>query len=311
MLFSVVTYTYNREKLLAQVMESICSQSVPFHLYEVIVVDNRSTDDTRKVVESFAARFSNVRYIREEKQGSSAARNRGWKEAIGEYVAFIDDDAKAPAEWLQVAQSVIHDQAPDVFGGPVYPFYISPKPVWYKDEYGTLSNGDQPRLLSGMNEFFSGSNLFTRRCLLEELGGFDEKFGMFGDRLGYGEETAFLSQVRSINSDAIIYYEPKLYTFHLVRPEKYALSWQLRSRFVLGRYNYQAYGDNVPGLQLRHVLGFFVLPVVIAWEATLGILLRDRKIYPRYQNYVVECIFRNISTWGKLYQRLSQVVFAK
>jgi glucosyl-dolichyl phosphate glucuronosyltransferase len=300
MLFSVVTYTFNREKLLAQVMESVCSQSVSSDLY----------DGTRSVVENCAAKFPNVRYVWEKKQGSSAARNRGWREAIGDYVAFIDDDAKAPATWLQVAESVIRDQTPDVMGGPVYPFYLSPKPVWYKDEYATFSNGDQPRVLNGMNEFFSGSNLFVRRRLLEELGGFDERFGMFGNRLGYGEETAFLSQVRSRTSDAIIFYEPKLYSFHLVRPEKYALSWQLRSRLVLGRYNYQANGDNVPKLQLRHVLGFFALPVVIAWEATLGILLRERSVYPRYQNYLVECVFRDISAWGKLYQRLRQALFA-
>jgi glycosyltransferase involved in cell wall biosynthesis len=308
MLFSVVTYTYNREKLLAQVMESICSQSVPFHLYEVIVVDNRSTDGTRTVVESFAARFPNVRYTWEEKQGCSAARNRGWKEAVGDYIAYIDDDAKAPADWLRVAESVIRDQNPDVFGGPVYPFYLAPKPVWYKDEYSTFGNGDQSRVLSGKNEFFHGSNLFARRRLLEELGGFDERLGMFGNRLGYGEETAFLSQVRSRKSDAIIFYEPKLYSYHLVRSEKYALSWQLHSRFALGHYNYQAYGDSATKLQPRHVLGFFALPVMIAWESTLGILLRDRKIYPYYQNYIIERIFKNISTWAKLYQRLTQVV---
>ncbi len=276
-----------------------------------MVVDNHSTDGTRAVVERFAGRYPNVRYAYEEKLGSSSARNRGWKEAVGEYIAFIDDDAKAPAEWLQVAENVIRDHTPDVFGGPVYPFYISPKPVWYKDKYATFSNGDLPRILSGPNEFFSGSNLFIRRRLLEDVGGFDERLGMFGNRLGYGEETAFLSQVRSRNSDAIIYYEPKLYTFHLIRPEKYALSWQLRSHLVLGRYNYQAYGDNVPKLQVRHVLGFFALPVVIAWEATLGVLLRKRSIFPYYQNYVIERIYKDISTWGKLYQRMLQVFLKK
>jgi glycosyltransferase involved in cell wall biosynthesis len=311
MLFSVVTYTFNREKLLAQVLDSVCNQSVNYDLYEVVVVDNRSTDGTRSVVERFAGRYPNVRYAYEDKPGSSAARNRGWKEATGNYVAFIDDDAKAPAEWLQIAQQVIGERAPDVLGGPVYPFYMSPKPVWYKDEYATFSNGDMPRVLSCINEFFHGSNLFARRRLLEELGGFDERLGMFGNRLGYGEETAFLSQVRARKSDAIIFYEPKLFTFHLVRPEKFALSWQLRSRFVLGRYNYRAYGDNVPDLQPRHILGFFALPIVIAWEATLGVLLRKRKIYPRYQNYMVERTFKDISTWGKLYQRMLQVLMKR
>jgi glycosyltransferase involved in cell wall biosynthesis len=311
MKISVATYTRNRENLLAQVLESLCHQNVSLDMYEVVVVDNGSTDGTRTLVEQFVANFPNVRYFFEEKLGSSAARNRGWNEARGEYIAFIDDDAKAPAEWLQVAESVIRDHAPDVFGGPVFPFYSSPKPIWYKDEYATFDNGDQPRILSGKNEFFHGSNLFARRRLLEEMGGFDERLGMFGNRLGYGEETAFLSQVRSRNSDAIIFYEPKLYTFHLVRPEKYALSWQLRSRFALGRYNYQAYGDSVHKLQPRHMLGFIALPVVIALEATLGLLLRERKTYPYYQNYIVERVFKDISTWGKLYQRLRQASLTK
>jgi len=154
---SIVIYTRDRKNLLALILESICDQTVPADLYEIVVVDNGSTDGTRNFVEQFAVDFPNVRYFCEEKPGSSAARNRCWKEALGNYVAFIDDDGKAPPEWLDVAESVIHSQSPDVFGGPVYPFFLSPKPGWYKDEYATFTNGNQPRRLNAVNEFFSGN----------------------------------------------------------------------------------------------------------------------------------------------------------
>lgn len=301
---SVATYTRNRENLLARVLESLCHQTVPLNMYEVVVVDNGSTDGTRTVVDRYKANFPKLRYFYEEKLGSSSARNRCWKEALGNYVAFIDDDGQAPPDWLEVAERVIRTQSPDVFGGPVYPFYLSPKPDWYKDEYATFTNGDKPRRLNTANEFFSGSNLFVRRSLLEQIGGFDESLGMFGGKIGYGEETAFLSLVRTKYPGSVLYYEPKLYEQHLVRPEKFLLSWQLRSRFQLGRQNYLAYSAGVHTLTFKHLLAFFLMPFLMIYQATLGVLLRNRSVYPYPQNYYVERVFHSLSTWGRHYQRL-------
>jgi len=113
-----VICTHNRADLLADVLETICKQSLTAPGYEIIVVDNDSEDDTRRVTEAVSHRYSNVRYILEPRCGLSHARNRGLREANGQYVAFMDDDCKAPTHWLAVAKEIIDRVKPAVFGGP-------------------------------------------------------------------------------------------------------------------------------------------------------------------------------------------------
>jgi len=302
---SVATYTRNRAELLAQALESLCHQTMPSNRYEIIVVDNGSTDDTHQVVEQFAQKNPQVRYFYEAKTGSSAARNRGWKEAVGKYVAFIDDDGKAPPGWLEAAESLIRTRSPDVMGGPVYPFYSLPPPAWFKDEYNLATNGDQARPLAA-NEYLSGSNLIVHRALFTQFGGFDENLGMAGSQIGYGEETAFLNQLRIQYPAALIYYDPALLSYHLVRPEKYSLAWQLRSHFMLGRDNYLAYSAGVYRLTARHFIAFVALSFLIVYQATLGVALRNRSRYPYAQNYYFERLFHSLARWSRHCERFRQ-----
>jgi glycosyltransferase involved in cell wall biosynthesis len=303
MQISVVICTRNRQDLLIQVLQSLCQQTVPVSNYEVLVVDNASTDGTPGVVECFFIQLPYLRYIFVPRLGLSMARNRGWQEAHGEYIAYIDDDSKAPAQWLEIALDVIHRENPDMFGGPVYPFYSAPKPAWYKDEYNIAANGDRPKQLVE-NEYFHGSNMFIRGDVFDLIGGFDETLGMAGSQLGYAEETDFLNRFRMQKPAPSIYYEPRLLSYHLVRPEKYSLAWQFRSRFPLGRQNYLANSGGVHTLTFKHILAFFLMPFLMIYQATLGVLLRNRSVYPYPQNYYVECLFHSLSTWSRHYQRL-------
>ena len=120
LLFSVVICTYNRASLLPTALQTVCEQALDCTEYEVLVVDNNSTDETRFVTESFMQRYSNVRYCFEPQQGLSYARNRGWREARGKYVAYTDDECKVPPQWLTVAKEVIikHYQKWARFGRP-------------------------------------------------------------------------------------------------------------------------------------------------------------------------------------------------
>lgn len=301
---SVCLYTYNRQHLLAQALESICVQELPPEQYEVIVVDNASTDDTRRVVEDYASRFNHLSYYFEEQPGSATARNRGWREARGEVVGFMDDDGSAPPEWLNVATRVMRQHSPDLFGGPILPVYEASKPEWFKDAYGTLSPGGASRFLASPDEYLYGSNLFVRRSLLQAVGGFDENLGMKGRKIGYGEETVLIRKVRRLFPDSRIYYETDLLNYHLVRPEKMRFTWQIRRRLAEGRDGYHIFGEGVPHLAWRHVFGLLGLPWVIAFEATLGVLLRNRRAFPFAQNYYYERVFQRIATLGRLYERL-------
>lgn len=311
LLFSVCLYTHNRARLLAQALDSVCLQTLPTDEFEIIVVDNGSTDNTRQVVEDFASRFTHLSYFHEEQLGSARARNRGWQEASGDVIGFIDDDGRAPPEWLGVAARVVQRHSPDLFGGPIFPFYEATKPEWFHDAYGSLSPGGVSRFLTSLDEFLYGSNLFVRRSLLQAVGGFDESLGMKGQKIGYGEETVLIRKMRQLFPEARIYYETDLINYHLVRQEKMFFSWQIRRRFAEGRDGYHIFGEESPHLTWRHGFGLLGMPGVIAFEATLGVLFRNRRVFPFAQNYYYERVFQRIATFGRLYERLRCTLHAR
>jgi len=100
---SVVVCTYNRAEMLHGALESlICQETNGKFFYEIVVVDNASTDTTKSVVEQFVKISSvHIRYVLEKEEGVAHARNRGVKESRGTWVAFFDDDQLAEADWLK------------------------------------------------------------------------------------------------------------------------------------------------------------------------------------------------------------------
>ncbi|MFH1754161.1 MAG: glycosyltransferase family A protein, partial [Candidatus Latescibacterota bacterium] len=96
---SVIVCTYNRSPLLVSCLDSLVNQTLPVTNFEIVLVNNNSTDDTQAIAERYAGGHGNIRVINELKQGLSHARNRGWQEAKGKYVAYIDDDAKTLSDW--------------------------------------------------------------------------------------------------------------------------------------------------------------------------------------------------------------------
>jgi len=303
-LISVVVCTHDRADVLAGALLSLGGQTLDRTCYEVIVVDNNSTDNTPAVVEDFRLRFPDVRYYLETQQGLSHARNRGWREAHGEYIGYMDDDSKAPPEWLEVAKEVIDEQAPAAFGGPNYPFYNSLRPRWFKDEYGTHQLGPQARALDS-TEYVYGMNVFFRRAVLETLGGFDPALGMCGKRIAYGEETAVLLGIRAEMPDEVIYYEPRLYVHHLVPARKMTWPWILRASWAGGRYSYLAFGEKRRWTKGWRGLVRALFEVMILGGVLLrGVLRRDRQAYPYFENYAYERVRRHLVTLGALFEQV-------
>src|SRR5919197_3828903 len=98
---SVVLPTYNRAAHLRRTLASVLGQRTTARRYEVIVVDNNSTDDTRAEVERASAGGADVRYVLERNQGVSYARNAGIAVARAPWVAFVDDDVCVDADWIE------------------------------------------------------------------------------------------------------------------------------------------------------------------------------------------------------------------
>lgn len=302
---SVVICTYNRVQLLPGILDGLLRQELDPQWFEVIVVDNNSTDATRTVVESYSNSPVHIKYCLELKQGLANARNRGWKEARGAYIAYVDDDCQVPPEWLRVAKETIGNQSPAIFGGPYFPIFSSPRPVWFKDEYGSNFMGNTARDLKE-NEYLSGGNLFVQRRLLEGVVEFNPEEVMSGKVVALGDETRFIRQTRKFVPDLKVYYEPKLYVRHLVQPDKMRLSKMVVRAFAEGRYAYLTLYEGKRSFSVKHAFGLVGIPVLIPFEFVLGGLFRNRHAYPYFQNYVYEHIFYRVIVWGRLYERLRQ-----
>lgn len=130
---SLVISTYNRADRLLVALQSLVHQSADATEWECIVVDNNSTDDTRRIFEGFASCYPtlNLRMVTETAQGLSHARNRGLAESTGHIVAIIDDDERVNDRFVE-AYAGFFDRHPEAVaaGGRVVPEYPSGRPGW-------------------------------------------------------------------------------------------------------------------------------------------------------------------------------------
>jgi len=202
-----------------------------------------------------------------------------------EVEVVMTDDAKAEPDWVATACQVGRDPAPEIFGGPIYPFYLTERPRWFKDDYEIRLTTDQARAL-GEGEYISGSNLVLRRDLLERLGGFDPNLGMKGRALAYGEEVAFIIHARRSGAAKVVYYHPGLRVRHLVPARKMHVGFFLRSRLAVGGDTRGILGH--AGGRGKAARGLVRSAATIVFRVCVGLPLRNRRSQPYWQNYVVE-----------------------
>ncbi|SLM46415.1 conserved protein of unknown function [Nitrospira japonica] len=311
-LITVVICTYNRAGLLAGALQTVCAQTLEGSRYEILVVDNNSTDDTAQVVGQWQHGPATVRYVFESKQGLSFARNRGYEEARGEYVAYLDDDCKVTAGWLATAVRVIEKEKALIFGGPYFAFYDTEKPKWFRDEYGSHVQGDVSRALTDQ-EYLDGANMFINRRLLQGLGGFNPRFGMAGNDLGYGEEVRFQRHAREHRAGLAIRYEPELYVHHLVSRKKMTLRWKLHQMFVMGHAWHRLIHEGVRDLAtVTDVLKEAVRTIrALCLDVVRGVLRRDRSRYRFLQNYLYEHSFVSVHRLGQLHEQFIGLMAAR
>jgi glucosyl-dolichyl phosphate glucuronosyltransferase len=285
---SVVVCTYDRADMLERCLLSLVKQTLDRSLFEIIVVDNGSHDDTQGVAQRIQSKHSetNITLVCEPLQGLGHARNAGARAAKGRYVAFIDDDAVAAPDWLASALQAMDKLAPRpmVVGGPIKPLYDGRKPTWFKDEYELRTWGVSPRFLRD-DETFSGSNMFLDIQALEGHGGFGVHVGMTGDHVSVGEETHLFGKMRQASgADATFFYTPSSIVYHSVPAKKMTVTYQLGRALIAG---YVAGIEASPStaLTIRAVLGALARVVGIGW-----LFLLRRGEYATRQNWAVEAL---------------------
>jgi glucosyl-dolichyl phosphate glucuronosyltransferase len=239
---SVVLCTYNRASSIGKSLESLRQMSLPPDLkWELIVVDNNSTDDTRAVVTEFARTSGlKVRYVFEPKQGLCHGRNTGVVSASGEIIAFTDDDVHVAPHWLRELALTFKEFDCIGLGGKSVPAWNGlAKPDWlvtsgpYCLSRGPILDFDLGDKAKEIRVAPWGLNMAFRKTAFERFGLFRTDLDVLGSGGLLGGDTEFGK--RLLNLGEKIVYSPKAVVYHPVAQPRITKNYLLLYQHRLGR----------------------------------------------------------------------------
>lgn len=238
---TIIVCTYNRCESLRDTLRALAAQAAPGLALEILVVDNNSTDATKTVVETAAAESRwPVRYVFEQRQGLTRARNRGIEESRGGWIAFTDDDVIPEPGWVSAVWQAAQAFGADAVGGRILPLWLGEPPAWLQqqnDLWGVLAlldRGPEPIVAALRNAYcVYGANMAFRKSLFAEIGGFREDLGVAGRSLLRGDDTEFV--VRAVQAGKRIVYAPQAVVHHKVPARRMRLSYFRQMLFQTGR----------------------------------------------------------------------------
>ena len=223
-MLTAIICTYNRAKYIGNLLESIAANDLPKSEYEILLVDNNCTDNTQEICKAFAAAHPEVqfRYTTEPEQGLSAARNRGIKEAKGDIIVYIDDDALVDSHFLRdYAEWFAAHPETMACGGPIEPLYETQEPKWMSPYTRALLTawmdyGDKVRAYP-KGRFPGGGNAAYRKSVFEKVGLFNTELGRKGDSLMGAEEKDIFDKMHALGMQILYLPTP---TLHHIIPQK-------------------------------------------------------------------------------------------
>ncbi len=256
-MISVIIPTLNRSDLLRNTLSSLASQVFDGE-FEVLVVDNGSTDDTKAVVEGFKSSIKNLSYFLEPKPGLHEGRHRGLRESKFDILAFVDDDIEAFPEWLQGIRESFADEKVGLAGGNNLPLYEEDPPTWVQSLWISNSDGLFMTHFSLLNfgqetkeihpHFVFGCNFIIRKNLLTKIGGFHPD-GMPAKLLKYrGDgETYVAEQVQALGYKTL--FDSRISIHHVVPVSRMSIDYLKKRAYAEGIT--QSYIDTRYKLQTR------------------------------------------------------------
>jgi len=257
MIVTAAVCTYERYDVLGDAIRSLGQQQLPADAYQVLVVDN--SPDAAKASQ-FAAGFrdaANVRFLHVDRPGLSHARNVALAESQSPYIAFIDDDALAPPDWLANIARFFDSAEPDAaaVGGPAEAIWEAPRPPWLPDQLvsylGAIDWGDQ-QMEVGPEQWLIGCNVAYRREAVAKVGGFRTDLGRQGHLLLSNEELELHERLRQ--EGYRVFYCPEVRVRHRVAKNRMTPEWMRRRVFwqaisdQMSRPNQQPAGPPRKGL---------------------------------------------------------------
>lgn len=237
---SAVICTRNRAKLLPEAIHSFFAQTLPVNEFEILVVDNASTDETPAVIRQCienAPQGLTVFSVCETVLGISSARNCGVEHANADIIAFLDDDEIATPNWLAGLLDV-YAEFPQAWavGGKIEARWDQPPPNWMDDRafrtLGLLDMGDEIIQLTQI-PLLNGGNSSFRREVFETAGRFRSDLGRQGAAIFGGEETEL--QLRILARNKPILYTPFAVIKHIIDAQRLRRRFFMRQSYFQGR----------------------------------------------------------------------------
>lgn len=236
---TVALCTHNHAQRLEHTLRGIAQVVPPGCPWELLIIDNASTDATPQILAStdWRAPGIKVRLVREDQLGLSNARNRAIREAASDYIVFMDDDETPDPHWLRAYEEVILSQRPDALGGRIeVMFEGGGRPAWLQDELlgflGRLDHGSPSRHLTEVGTPIFGGNFGFRREIFARIGGFDSGLGRMGTANTGGEDTEMYR--RMITSGCSVWWARDAVIHHRIEAHKLRRSYFLDLHYRQG-----------------------------------------------------------------------------
>ena len=230
---TAIICTYNRYDVLPHAIASLEMQSCGSELFELIVVDNSDDISAQTEFCDGLAIACDHRYLFEKIKGLSRARNIGVRAARGEFVAFLDDDARVSTDWVErLIETFDLFPKAGIVGGPVTPIWPVTRPTWlhpWLEGFLTIvDRGPDVRVLQE-HEWLAGTNIAFRTELAVSCGLFNENVGRVGKLLLSNEELALAQKIHELGFVSV--YNPAAIVHHRVHADRVNQAWMRRRVF--------------------------------------------------------------------------------
>lgn len=222
---SIAICTYNRGDYVLECLDTILNQKIDNSIFEVLIIDNNSTDNTKKLILDFIDKNdvnNTIKYYLEVKPGLSYARNRAIKEAKADLITFVDDDALLEPNFIQETIETFHKNPTiSVIGGKVIPKFEGEEPKWRnpftESAFFSQHTPSEKLYLYPKGKYPVGCNMSFRKEVLLSNGGFDIRLGRKGN-IAIGAEEKQL--INALNNEENIIFNPKIAVYHQINKKR-------------------------------------------------------------------------------------------
>jgi glycosyltransferase involved in cell wall biosynthesis len=266
---SVIICTYNRSDYISKSLNSLAQQTLPVDQYEIIIVNNNSTDHTETLCNTFSQKYPDLNcfYFIEKQQGLSYARNRGIAESSVDILIFMDDDAQADKNYLQ---EILHffetTPSAEACGGRIYPDFESKKPDWMSPFLlpltSTIDMGNKIKLFKG-TKYPVGANMAFKKEVFQKYGMFNPDLGRKGNNLDGSEEKDIFMKIKKDKEK--IYYLPSAIVTHQVPDKRLTFDFFKRQALGIGKSEQ----IRVKAISLSTYIRFVLKEIVIKWGISI------------------------------------------